>query len=84
MSMGAATRIAVAERSYLCSDGVCLAARVWSNVDSSESSNDEPPLGITRRILCLHGWLDNSASFDRLAPLLLDATTPTKLVALDL
>jgi pimeloyl-ACP methyl ester carboxylesterase len=25
----------------------------------------------TKKILCLHGWLDNAASFNRLAPLLL-------------
>jgi pimeloyl-ACP methyl ester carboxylesterase len=34
-----------------------LAGREWG-------SNDSPPL------LALHGWLDNAASFDRLAPLL--------------
>lgn len=32
----------------------------------------------------VHGWLDNAASFNRLAPLLLDSlSTPTELIALD-
>lgn len=37
--------------------GFTIAARVWG-----------PPDG--KPVLCAHGWLDNAASFDRLAPLL--------------
>jgi pimeloyl-ACP methyl ester carboxylesterase len=48
-------------------DGLTLAAKVWG-----------PPSGAP--VLCLHGWLDNAASFDRLAPLL----SGMRLVALDL
>ena len=44
-----------------------IAARVWGPADG-------------RRILALHGWLDNAASFDRLAPLLEGA----RIVAVDL
>ena len=45
----------------------------------------------TKKILCLHGWLDNAASFNRLAPLLLDSfpvsdeqqQQPMEILALD-
>lgn len=48
-------------------DHLRIAAREWG-------PEDGPP------VLALHGWLDNSASFDRLAPMLSDF----RLVALDL
>jgi pimeloyl-ACP methyl ester carboxylesterase len=48
-------------------DHLRLAARVWG-----------PDDGV--RVLALHGWLDNAATFDRLAPLLCGV----RLVALDL
>ena len=47
--------------------GLRLAARAWGPVDA-------PPM------LCLHGWLDNAASFDLLLPLL----SGRRFVALDL
>jgi len=47
--------------------GLSINARVWGPEDG-------------KRILALHGWLDNAASFDRLAPLLQDY----HIVAIDL
>ncbi len=51
----------------LLAGGLRVAAKVWG-----------PESG--RRVLALHGWLDNAASFDRLAPLLPEV----RLVAIDL
>jgi len=44
-----------------CTDGVQIAAKHMSPPSPNEDSNDE-------RILFLHGWLDNAASFDVIAP----------------
>lgn len=55
------------QRSFLLSGGLTLKAQEWGQL------GDEP-------ILALHGWLDNSASFERLAGLLPN----THIVALDL
>jgi pimeloyl-ACP methyl ester carboxylesterase len=72
----------VIEKTFACSDGVKLATRHWINFDYNSPST--PTQDDTRKILCLHGWLDNAASFNRLAPLLLDSTgTPTEIVCLD-
>ncbi|CAB9517455.1 Serine hydrolase-like protein [Seminavis robusta] len=51
------------ERVLKCSDGMKLAAVQWKrNQPSTENAT------ISRRILCLHGWLDNAASFNLLSP----------------
>ena len=63
------SKVVVTERTYACTDGVKLSTRHWSNDFESESNGNHRR---TRKILCLHGWLDNSASFNRLAPCLLE------------
>ncbi|KAL7480638.1 hypothetical protein ACHAW6_006311 [Cyclotella cf. meneghiniana] len=82
----------VTERSFVCSDGVRLASRFWTNFDDADANNLQ-----TRKIICLHGWLDNAASFNRLAPALIDSLSsdgknnetlsehlkPTEIIALD-
>mmetsp|Transcript_32853 Transcript_32853/g.60574 ORF Transcript_32853/g.60574 Transcript_32853/m.60574 type:complete len:431 (+) Transcript_32853:19-1311(+) len=90
-SMTTTARFSVTEKIYSCSDGVKLAARHWTNFDTSSNTHEESRH--TRKILCLHGWLDNAASFNRLAPFLMEsfsspsganaATIPTEIVALD-
>lgn len=83
------TTISTSERTFTCSDGVKLVVKSWSNANTDDASNNT----ITKKILCLHGWLDNAASFNRLAPLLLDSSTslssdeqqeqPMEILALD-
>jgi len=46
-------------------DGLSIATKIWGPFSSSIPQQ--------RRILALHGWLDNAASFDKLAPPLVDA-----------
>jgi pimeloyl-ACP methyl ester carboxylesterase len=59
-----------------CSDGLKLATQYYPAVSASQEAE--------RRILCLHGWLDNSRSFHKLAPHLQQAdASSTELVALD-
>ena len=67
-----------------------LVVKSWSNVNTGDDASNNT---ITKKILCLHGWLDNAASFNRLAPLLLDSSTslssdeqqeqPMEILALD-
>jgi len=47
------------ERSFTCSDGMTLAAQWYDVTEETPSLN---------KILLLHGWLDNSGSFWKLAP----------------
>mmetsp|Transcript_38868 Transcript_38868/g.57357 ORF Transcript_38868/g.57357 Transcript_38868/m.57357 type:complete len:416 (+) Transcript_38868:109-1356(+) len=64
------TTISTSERTFTCSDGVKLVVKSWSNKNGGSDMSNMTP---TKKILCLHGWLDNAASFNRLAPLLLDS-----------
>jgi pimeloyl-ACP methyl ester carboxylesterase len=57
-----------------CSDGVKIAAQRWFHRDET------PP---KRRILCLHGWLDNCSSFYRLAPHLVSTLPDTVVASID-
>lgn len=60
------------ERSFLCSDGVQIAAQHWHGGGDDDARH---------KILCLHGWLDNCRSFHLLAPEL--CSLDTQVVALD-
>ena len=73
-----AATIKAAEVTLAAADGLRLAAKRWRTPAATGA-------GPERRFLALHGWLDNAASFDRLAPQLLAATgAPAELVAIDL
>jgi len=54
-----------------CSDGVQLAAKRWSSFTSSDKNTTSTASNVVtkkRKILCLHGWLDNGASFHIVGP----------------
>lgn len=53
-----------------CSDGIQIAAKYWKPPSSSPSADPStaPKTQPPHRIVCLHGWLDNAASFHLLAP----------------
>lgn len=72
-----ASAISSVERKFLCSDGITLAATCY-RPDSAQQSIT------SRKILCLHGWLDNAASFHVMAPELARRGLASEIVALDL
>ncbi|GKY93687.1 hypothetical protein MPSEU_000335900 [Mayamaea pseudoterrestris] len=82
--MTTAIKPIVSELTLTCSDGVALAAQQWTLPHQSDTQNHLP----MKNILCIHGWMDNCASFHRLAPRLLEQLESplykTNLVALDL
>jgi len=65
----ASQRPIVSEIVLQCSDGVRLAAQSWRRGSASPVEPRADSTGpVTRRILCLHGWMDNCRSFHYLAP----------------
>ncbi|MCH1488184.1 MAG: alpha/beta hydrolase [Pseudomonadales bacterium] len=53
-------------------NGLSYAAQRWENVSGQQGENEFTHGKKVRKVLCLHGWLDNSESFARLAPQLKD------------
>jgi pimeloyl-ACP methyl ester carboxylesterase len=66
-----------------CSDKIQLACKKWSidntNNNNNNTNTNQPP---RRKILLLHGWLDNSASFNIMGPIL-SSQLNADVVALD-
>jgi len=52
----------VEDITWTCSDGVKIAGKRWTT-NNNNNGNDDKKL----RILALHGWMDNCASFDALS-----------------
>lgn len=52
------------EKVIYCSDGMQLSAQSWTQEKADSSTQQQQQ----QKILCLHGWLDNSASFHLVAP----------------
>ena len=77
----------MSEITLTCSDGVQMAAQVWKSQHHSIVNNSNnhilpaPAPQEFRRILCLHGWMDNCRSFYKLAPNLLTALQQVELQA---
>jgi pimeloyl-ACP methyl ester carboxylesterase len=73
------------ELTLTCADGIQMAAQQWRSGETIEDSSNGST-NSRRRILCLHGWMDNCRSFHYLAPTLLaqlEQQQPTDLIALD-
>jgi pimeloyl-ACP methyl ester carboxylesterase len=71
------------ELTLQCSDGIRIAAQSWKQTSDDGTLSAEGNSNSPRRILCLHGWMDNAASFHILAPALVNRFPATELVALD-
>lgn len=78
----------VTELTLKCTDGMILAGQLWKSSSSAAESlaqqqqtpNDHDP---PKRILCLHGWMDNCRSFHYLAPSIVNSIPNVELLALD-
>jgi len=64
------------ERKFLCSDGLELAAKYWSSLSLNHNptsvrtspAESDAAENESKKFICLHGWLDNCASFHILSP----------------
>lgn len=55
-----------------CEDGIKLAGERWTVGKNNDGTVSDGQAATTvTRILCLHGWLDNVATFDRMVPKLI-------------
>ena len=50
------------EITWTCQDGIKIAGKQWTNKTGHDENNKIKPL----RIIALHGWMDNCATFDSL------------------
>ena len=72
-------KAAVSEISFRFADGIKIAGQRWTREEIDDNSHFSP-----RKILCLHGWMDNCRSFHYLAPNLASHLPDTEVVAIDL
>ena len=72
------SKAAVSEISLRFADGINIAGQRWTREDDHQSHSSP------RKILCLHGWMDNCRSFHYLAPNLISHLPDAEVVAIDL
>jgi pimeloyl-ACP methyl ester carboxylesterase len=70
---GNSVDITPTEFTLTCSDGIALAAQIWKPLPYPVVTNAiaEPTTQMTRRtrkLLCVHGWMDNCRSYHYFAP----------------
>eukprot|EP00960_Hanusia_phi_P042459 755503-Hanusia_phi.AAC.8 len=64
MSRIAMRMVVAEERTFTLRNDFKIAAKVWGDTEETDAN---------KNWIALHGWADNAASFDRLAPMLLSA-----------
>ena len=76
------------EISWTCEDGIRIAGKRWSSViNKHDNDNDNNQLKSSLsviKVIALHGWMDNCATFDVLAPRLRNKIVDVDFVAIDL